>query len=80
MQMGSVRVGAPKERIEADIMRPLQETEWYNRYILVVANYFSKWFEAYPPSNQEATTLAQAIVNEWVSRFGAPMALHRLEF
>lgn len=40
--MGTVRIGAPMERIAVDLMGPLNETERRNRYILVVQDYFSK--------------------------------------
>jgi len=75
-RMGSVPSGGAFERIAADIMGPLQETDRYNSYILVVSDYYTKWTEAYPLPNQEATTVADAIVREWVPRFGAPRALH----
>ncbi len=39
--MGTVRVGAPMERIAVDLMGPMNETERYNRYILVVQDYFT---------------------------------------
>ena len=39
-----------------DIMEPFPESETGNRYILVVANYFTKWTIAYQIHNQEATT------------------------
>ena len=41
-------VGAPMERIAIDSMRPLPETEKRDRYILVIADYFTKWTEAVP--------------------------------
>uniref|UniRef100_A0A3P9KFW8 Gypsy retrotransposon integrase-like protein 1 n=1 Tax=Oryzias latipes TaxID=8090 RepID=A0A3P9KFW8_ORYLA len=74
--MGSVRVGAPMERIAVDVMGPLNETDRHNRYILVVQDYFSKWVEAYPVPNEQATTVAEKIVSEWVCRYGAPYQLH----
>ncbi|XP_078799615.1 uncharacterized protein LOC144990300 [Oryzias latipes] len=74
--MGSVRVGAPMERIAVDVMGPLNETDRHNRYILVVQDYFSKWVEAYPVPNEQATTVAEKIVSEWVCRYGAPYELH----
>ncbi|KAI3375546.1 hypothetical protein L3Q82_003879 [Scortum barcoo] len=51
--MGTVRVGAPMERIAVDLMGPLNETDRHNRYILVVQDYFSKWVEAYPVPNEQ---------------------------
>lgn len=74
--MGTVRVGAPMERIATDLMGPMNETEWFNRYILVVQDYFTKWVEAYPLPDDRAVTVAETIVSEWVCRYGAPLALH----
>lgn len=51
-------VGVPMERIAIDIMGPLPETEKGNRYILVIADYFTKWTEAVPLCDQEAATVA----------------------
>jgi transposase InsO family protein len=39
-------------------------------------DYFSKWPEVYALPNQEATTVADVLVEQWVSRFGVPMELH----
>uniref|UniRef100_A0A3P8TEZ0 Gypsy retrotransposon integrase-like protein 1 n=1 Tax=Amphiprion percula TaxID=161767 RepID=A0A3P8TEZ0_AMPPE len=74
--MGTVRVGAPMERIAVDLMGPLNETERHNRYILVVQDYFSKWVEAYPVPDIQAATVAEKIASEWVCRYGAPYSLH----
>lgn len=74
--MGTVRVGAPMERIAVDLMGPMNETERFNRYILVVQDYFTKWVEAYPLPNDQAVTVAEVIVAEWVCRYGAPFTLH----
>ena len=74
--MGQYNVGAPMERIAVDVLGPLPESESGNRYVLVVADYFSKWTEAFPMTNQEATTVAEILVREVVSRFGVPLCLH----
>ncbi len=74
--MGTVRVGAPMERIAVDLMGPMNEMERFNRYILVVQDYFTKWVEAYPLFNDQAVTVAQVIVTEWVCHYGAPLTLH----
>uniref|UniRef100_A0A669C4Z6 Gypsy retrotransposon integrase-like protein 1 n=1 Tax=Oreochromis niloticus TaxID=8128 RepID=A0A669C4Z6_ORENI len=74
--MGTVRVGAPMERIAVDLMGPLNETERHNRFILVVQDYFSKWVEAYPVSDEQAPTVAEKVVAKWVCRYGAPQSLH----
>ena len=70
------QVGAPMERVAVDIMGPLPVTTSGNRYILVAMDYFTKWPEAYAIPNQEATTVARKLVNEFFSRFGTPNELH----
>ena len=68
--------GYPFERIALDIMGPLPTTESGQKYILVVGDYFSKWTEAFPLPNQEAKTVAEKLVNEVISRYGAPERIH----
>ena len=46
-----------------------------NKYILVVSDYFTKWVEAYPMPNQETVTIANVLVNAFISRFGVPLLL-----
>ena len=67
---------SPMERIAMDILGPLPATSRGNKYILVVGDYFSKWKEAYPMPNMEATTIATFLVNEFICRFGVPQYLH----
>ena len=74
--MKTYNVGAPMERVALDVLGPLPESEQGNRYILVIADYFTKWTESYPMPNQEATTVAKLLVEEFVVRFGAPRQLH----
>ena len=66
----------PLQRIAMDILGPLPCTERGNRYILVVGDYFTKWKEAYPMKNMEATTVARILVQEFICRFGIPESLH----
>ena len=74
--MGQYNVGAPLERIAIDVMGPLPTTKHGNKYLLVVQDYFTKWVEAYSIPNQEAVTVAEVLVQEFVSRLGVPMAIH----
>ncbi|GFU53204.1 uncharacterized protein TNCV_2952491 [Trichonephila clavipes] len=55
---------------------PLPRSSDGNNNILVVMNYFTKWPEAYPSSDQEASTVAEALVQHWISRFWVPLQLH----
>ena len=74
--MHRYNVGAPAERIALNVLGPLPTTESGNKYVLLVANYFTKWPEAYSPPNQEAVTLAEVLVKEYICRFGVPLEIH----
>ena len=71
-----VSVGAPMERVAVDIAGPFPVSASGNRYILVVIDYFTKWPEVFPLPNQEANTVARALVDGFFSRFGVPRELH----
>ena len=64
------------ERVAVDIAGPLPTSSSGNRYIVVAMDYFTKWPEAYPVPNQEATTVARVLVDEFFCRFGIPYELH----
>ena len=72
----TINVGSPMERIAIDVLGPLPTTEASNKYILIVADYFTKWVEAFPLPNQEAKTVADKLVNEVICRFGIPLIIH----
>lgn len=74
--MRQYNVGSPFERIAIDVAGPFPETGHGNKYIVVVMDYFTKWVEAYALPNQEAATIADVMVKEFVSRFGVPLELH----
>jgi len=69
-------VGLPMERVALDILGPLPETYNGNLYILVTSDYFTKWVEAYALPDLEAETIAQKLVSEFISRYGAPRIIH----
>lgn len=75
-QLASFKAGAPMERIAVDILGPLPVTKTRNKYILVVADYFTKWTESFPMPNIEAETVAKIIVTEFLCRFGLPRQIH----
>lgn len=70
------RVGVPMERVALDIMVNFPESPRGNRYVLVITDYFTRWAEAYPIPNQEATTVADVLVKEFISRYGIPRQIH----
>ena len=69
-------VGAPLERVVLDILGPLPDLDRGNKYVLIIGDYFSKWTEAYAIPNQEATTVARVLVEEFVACFCIPRQIH----
>ena len=68
--------GMPMQRIAMDLLGELPLTEKGNRYVLVVADYYTKWTEAFPLPNMEARTVAEKLVTEVISRLGVPHVIH----
>ena len=71
-----VVVGYPMQMVAVDILGPLPHTENGNNYILVAADYFTRWMEAWPIPNQEAKTVAECLTKEMFYRFAIPEQLH----
>ena len=65
----------PFWQVSLDIMGPFPESQG-NKYILLIGDQFSKWYEAVALTNQEAKTVAKAFVEHWIVRFGCPVNLH----
>ena len=64
----------PFEQIALDILK-LPLTERGNQYALVIEDYFSKWVEVFPLQRTAAPSVAQCVLNGWVSRFGCPYSI-----
>ena len=63
----SVKVGSPMQLMAVDILGPLPESGEGNSYVLVVSEYFTKWMEALPMPNQEASTVATKLTRCFVA-------------
>ena len=74
--LGKYLTGSPAERLAVDMLGPLPTTERGNKYILIIADYFTKWTEVFPIPNQEATTVADILVKEHICWYGVSMILH----
>ena len=72
----SIVAGYPLQLVAMDIVEPFPESAAGNVYVLVAADYFTRWVEAYPIPNQEATTVAKKLVDEFFCRFSPPERLH----
>ena len=74
--LSQYNVGAPISRQTQTKHRLLLQSKQDQKYILIAADYFNKWVEAYPLVNQEAVRVAEVLVQEFISRFGVPLILH----
>ena len=68
-KLQSLRAGYPMQIVCIDIMGPLPITVKGSKYVLVAADCFTKWVEAYGIPNQEAGTVVVKLVDEMFSRF-----------
>ena len=65
--------GAPMEQLAIDVLGLLEAG---NKYLVIAADYFTKWVEVYLLPNQEANTVAEALVKNFVCWFGVPLIIH----
>ena len=65
--LGSMPVGAPLDRLATDVLGPLPVTPRGNKYVLIVADHFTKWVEFFAIPDQTAETCANKICNEVIS-------------
>ena len=74
--LGTIPTGHRWDRIAMDILDVCDPTPDGYRYILVIADYFSKWTEAFPIKNKCADTVADVLVKKIILRFGMPLVIH----
>ena len=67
--------GEPWERLSIDITGPHPRSRRGHVYILTVMDGFTKFVEAIPMANQEATSVARALVENVIVRYGAPLQI-----
>jgi transposase InsO family protein len=58
--------------LHVDLVGPLPTLPEGFEYIFTVIDRSTRWLEAVPVKNLEATTAADALVESWISRFGVP--------
>ena len=66
----------PMQRVAIDILGPLPESKEGNKFIVIIADYFTKWTEAYAVPNHQASTVAKCVVERYFNRFGTPEIIH----
>ena len=72
----TIQAGYPMQTVAVNIVGPFPTSPAGTNYILVAMDYFTRWAEAYPIPNQEASTVATKLVNEMFLRFSPPQQLH----
>ena len=75
-KLQGIHPGYPMQLVAMDLLGPLPESTNKNSYVLVVADYFTRYTEAYALPNQEARTVASKLVKEFFLRFSLPEQLH----
>ena len=63
------------DRVAADVLGPFPPSSKGSRYIVVFSDYLTRWVEAFPVSSIEATVIARLLIDEIISRHGAPRVL-----
>ncbi|GMF40664.1 unnamed protein product [Phytophthora fragariaefolia] len=65
----------PFSLLVVDAVGPLVPTPRGNKFILVFADYFTRWVEAFSIQRLDSTTFIETMVNEVISRHGLPERL-----
>jgi len=68
--------GRPWQIVAVDLCGPLPETTRGNTQILVLADHFTRWYDAIPIPNGHADTVATALDERIFSYFGIPEVIH----
>ena len=69
------KISYPFHHIGLDFSGPLPTSNGC-RYIFLIGDHFTKWYEAIPVPDQTAATRSDALLERWISRFGCPYSIH----
>ena len=68
---------ARNKRIHFDLVGPLKSSISGFKHILTITDAFSRWVELVPIPNKEAITVAKALWDNWICKFGFYRQSHR---
>src|SRR6218665_3272098 len=68
-------VGEVGEVLALDLTGPHVVSSQGNKFVLTMVDHFSGYAEAFPVRNQEASTVARVLVDNWISRYGCPLQI-----
>ena len=68
--------GEPLDRIALGHVGPFPRTANRNEYLHVVADYFTKFADAYAVPDVRAFTTADVLVAQFISRYRVPFIIH----
>ena len=63
------------ERVHKDTLGPFPQSEWGNKYILVMVDQFSKWVEIHAILDISAEQTARCAIDQFFSQSGAPLQI-----
>ncbi|MGL6003312.1 DDE-type integrase/transposase/recombinase, partial [Aeromonas sobria] len=66
---------APNQRIHADLFGPLKTSGSGKKYILCITDSMTKYVELVALPDKEAQTVAEAMFNRWICRYGSPLQI-----
>ena len=69
------KISYPFHHIGLDFSGPLPTSNGC-RYILLIGDHFTKWYEAIPLPDQTAATTNDALLERWICRSGCPYSIH----
>ncbi len=65
----------PNMRIHADLFGPLVASGRHKKYILTITDAFTKYAEIVALPDKEAATVAEALFDKWICRYGVPIEI-----
>ena len=63
------------DRVAVDVLGPFPPSSKGSKYFVVFTDYLSRWVEAFPVPSVDATVIARLLIDEIISRHGAPRVL-----